>query len=335
MYQITGVAQPRLDIAYFEKMKTYGVRLQQGLLSARAGVSDVVSTVLAENNGPAADAFSSKIGSTVQTHLSSLSLAATRTVHAYETVVRDGGSAKTAMDTLARQYLVDLATLIQETGTSQEINALIDQARSELVKLEQHATSTINAAFDALALPGPIQTAENDTYGHIDPAIVEFWNSDNLDDEQRKQILQKIADDYAKENGFPPIEITFEPIDEEPNTVTWGQYNNGTQQLTLNTDELSDGSQMINTVVHEMQHRAQYCGMGFRWPWEDEKNGMSREDAERWRRMNEGHVRMKGDDPTTDVDEAYYPRPIEVDARRAGRNFVENLTYAEFEERYL
>ncbi|HPZ50720.1 MAG TPA: hypothetical protein PLA44_12785, partial [Propionibacteriaceae bacterium] len=36
--------------------------------------------------------------------------------------------------------------------------------------------------------------------------------------------------------------------------------------LELNSKHLSN-PHMINTVIHEMQHRAQYTGMGFRFPW--------------------------------------------------------------------
>ena len=83
-----------------------------------------------------------------------------------------------------------------------------------------------------------------------------------------------------------------------------------------------------------MEHSRQYEGMAMDPNSTTNGAGMTPEEAARWRELNQTYVRNKGDNPSTSVDEAYRARPVEVDARRAGRDFVNNLTLEEL-EKYL
>ncbi len=340
MFLITDVARPRIDIGHFDSVATAFDTLASTCASTHTDAAAVVSAVMTDNDGLAARAFRERMlsgGDALVNHLRELAPASTDTTEAYRSVVRTVGPKVESMRTIAQDRGRELALLIQGQADPARITPLIEQTRTDLSQLEQSAVAAITAAFDAVTLPHPLEVDHAVENGVLDAGIASYWESDELTNDQREKILQEIADEYAREHGFPPIKIDFEPIkSDREGWVTYGSYHHGIggglgANLTINSDEL-DKPDIINTVVHEMQHRAQYEGMERRWPWQDERNGMTREEARRWRELNSGHVRGKGE---YDGGDPYPPRPIEVDARRAGRDFVNDLTEEEFHDRYV
>lgn len=331
MYDRTGVIRPDLDAEAYNSLADHYSTLASQATASAALTRSSVAAVMAENDGPAAKAFRQKVtgGGSIVQHFELLGPAATRTSNAYRATAISGANAQSAMDTVAFKYDQAYVLGILRGAQPADLALLVNIARNELQSLENLAVSEIKAAFADLDLPQKFNTG--DTGGSLDPGIEERWAE--LTDDERKEILQNIADAYADEHGIPRMKIDFEPIESDPGYVTYGDYYDGKilglgSRLRINSDQLHN-PHLINTVIHEMQHRAQYQGMRGRLPWQDERAGMSREEAERWRELNSEEVRTKGGDTK---QEQYVPRPIEVDARRAGRDYIDNLTLEEFEE---
>lgn len=332
MFKQTGVVAPELDVAAMEELATAYSTLASGLGSARATTHGAVQTVLANNEGPAAAAFErSETGSgSIASHLEELAAAAHRTQRAYRDAARVGGTAVAAMHALASDRNAAYWRAIFSGADPHAIAILVHVTRTDLLSLEAQGVTGIETAFSHLDLPTAHVTSSSDERGHLAPGIDDEWQDlYDKDPQLVRDILQQMADEYAEEHGIPPITITFTSIpSSRPGWVTYGDYNSSTGRLRLNEDLLDNPEIMINTIIHEMEHARQYHGMSRRWPWSpDVMGGMSSEEAERWRELNDDYVRNKGGDP-----DSYKPRPIEVGARDAGRDYVNNLTLEEFRE---
>lgn len=339
MFSMTGVTKPDLDVDAMADLSNAYAEAQSALSAAYAEARGAVQHVLAGNDGPAADAFeASEVGpGSVADHLEDLAAAATRTQAAYTTAASAGGGATVAMQALANNRMSQFWQAWLKGAPRAVLTTLVQVTRIELLKLESNGSQRVTEAFAGLNLPSEMNVTGSDWNGNLDTAegtdgktIEEQWQElYDEDPELVQEILQKMADDYADANGIPRIELDFTA----PPGGALGDYSSSTNTVRINPSILDDPTTAINTTIHEMEHSRQYDGMdGFRWPWQDERAGMSREDAKRWRELNEGYVRDKGDDPTTSENEGYWPRPIEVGARDAGRDYVNNLTVEEFEE---
>ncbi len=330
MFSMTGVTRPDLDVESLRRLADHYTTLADAASDANQETLGAARAVMNDNEGPAANAFNaSATGSgSIGAHMGQLASAARRTATAYQSAATSGGSAQTAMKILAADRERLFWTKLAQGADLHVLNLLVQVTRTELLQLEGSGAASISNAFGNLDLPQAFTTTGADKDGRFDSAITERWA--DLTDEERIRALQKMADAYADANDFPRIRIQFNVLTEDPGTILWGQYTHSPplSSLELNRSHLND-PRMINTVIHEMQHRRQYTGMDWRWPWQDVRNGMSREEAQRWSELNSDHVRMKGGPGKWDY---YPPRPIEVDARRAGRDYVDDLTYEEFEE---
>lgn len=343
MFVMTGVTEPNADLAGIETRKGYYDTLATDLQTMLDGVNDSVADLLEANEGPTADAFSTTMSgpTSITTHLSGLVSDAGLTATAYQTAhdsVRDG---QEAMKTLAVNAADMYHQLIPVARHRPSILPLYVQlTRYNLQLLESQTVEQINAAFADLGLPESFTGLEDEgffddrptVYGYYDEGIAEEWAGLTFD--ERLDALQRMADDYADQNGYPRITIRHRPIESDiEGGRTLGFYSPGFiglfKGLTLNRDLLNepDSYYLIGTVIHEMEHRGQFEGMGWRLPWQDELAGMSREEAERWRELDAWHVRR-----SSDVWHEYLPQPIEVGARAAERDFVNDLTYEEFLE---
>ncbi len=332
MFSRTGIAEPKLDTGAMTALSSAYGTLATALTSANLTSAGCVRHVQASNDGPAAKAFTASEGGvgSITHHLQDLAAAATRTKDAYSNAARDGGSAAGSMYILAAERDRQFWEAFFSGADPATLSVFVQVVRGELQKLEAKGVAGIQAAFANLNLPATFATKNADVYGRLDPGITKKWQElYDEDPEKIKAILQKMADDYARANGFDPVKIDFTNIPSKPGSVTYGDYSHDSGRLRVNINYLDDPQIAINTVIHEMEHRRQYTGMGFRWPWEDTKAGMSKDEAERWKQLNSNDVRNKGGDP-----DSYWPRPIEVGARDAGRDYVNNLSEKDL-EKYL
>lgn len=338
MYQMTGIRRPKLDVGKIETLADAYATAASGFSSAHGEAASAVNHVLNNNEGRAASAFQrSETGTgSITHHLGELAQAARRTESAYRQTAAAGGRAVTAMDIVNRDRSQQFWRAQMSSAPQHVLMEIVSSARSALQILEAYGASAVSSAFSGLDLPGDHVTSDRDERGRLDPRIEDEWAKIVANDPERAQeILQQMADEYADANDIPRIKIDFTQIKSDPGWITYGDYrHNPFRRLRLNTDVLSDPNIIFNTVIHEMEHARQYQGMDPGW-FSPHDGQMSNEEAQRWRELNEKYVRNKGDDPSTGHNEGYGPRPIEVGARDAGRDYVNNLSWEEFEDKYL
>lgn len=321
IFGLTGVIEPDLDTDAIAQRADAHASLGAAAATCHTDVSAAVDTVLQSNDGPAAVAFGTKVAgpSGIVSHIDEVSDAGARTSAAYRAAGVHGAAVQLVMKTLASVRERQLRRMMFPFPRAVHINALVNKTREDLRQLEADGVQRITAAFANLALPMDfVPTWGSDNDGRLDVGIAEAWRSDDLTDTERQEILQAMADDYADANGIPRITIVFESIPSDPGTITLGGYNYVTGVLRLNLDALGD-PRLLGTVIHEMQHRGQY-------------EGTNSVPASRWEPINTDDVRSRGG---STKEEYYLPRPVEVDARRAERFYIDNMTYEEFEQAYL
>lgn len=337
MFEIVGVIRPNPDIADLESLASSYEGVEKSATSAQEIWSDGIKKVLNANDGEVAELFASKTSgvSSVQNKLTELAEAAARTAIAYSAAAQEASECATSADVMAAEYAVAFQKALLQLD-QRAISLILYLAREDLTSIIRQGTSQIRNIFDSLDLPEKATIPTDDSRGNLDEKIKEdFDELSKNDPEKAKEILQRIADEYADEHGLPRIAVGWKPIQ-----GAYGLYSHSERKVYLSSDYLSsgNGSDLLTTVVHEMEHARQFSAaddwrnpitripkifVGF--------NGYESAEAQRYAEsIDNEYIRHKGDDPNTSEDESYYPRPIEVGAREAGRDFVNRLSYEEY-----
>ncbi|SHJ97366.1 hypothetical protein SAMN02745244_03682 [Tessaracoccus bendigoensis DSM 12906] len=335
IFLLTGVQLPQLAASTLaERAGDYGA-LAAAAAAASAEVQEAVSSVAADNQGSTTDAFLANTqgsGSAAE-HLTQLSEAAARTQEVFVVAATRLATCKVAMKSIAKAaeqpFLRELLNPNLAQGRIRQIQ-IVAAARRRLVAVESSTTSVIDAAFAGLMLPSPFAV---EYYTAVPPEIADAW--DDLSVEQKRRLMQLLADQQADRLGIPRTTIEFY---NDPSDTSMG-VRTGDGKLRIN-EAYYDSPDMIGVPVHEMQHMAQYVYMD---EYDDiardpeylddvlagrvpdplqEQYGVSTEDVQRLKEGNASHVRDKG----------YWERPVEIDARRSGDRFTDGLTIQEFEE---
>lgn len=227
--------------------------------------------------------------------------------------------------------------------SSELVRAMGDEAVREAE--QQDVASTGAGAFGSGAFPGTSYEGDHpgmdappgERYGELDQDIIDRWG--DLDARERQAVLQQIVNDEAERSGIdPPPAVGFS---QTMDANEYGVWNEPMGWLTINADVVDDPRLAINTAVHELRHAQQWDAV-----WADllplgaqpEDYGASSEQAQEWR---EGHFDYKKppseglqeDDPAA-ADRAwdeYWDQPVEVDAREAGKDYVEGMTEADLD----
>ena len=235
---------------------------------------------------------------------------------------------------------------LEKTGSDTE--QAVAQAHADADPTRQWPNKTGTASL-GVANQAPQGVADDEEYGKLDPKIEEEWK--NLTPEERKKILQAIADEEFAKNGMKAPQISFENADE----TLYGVWREGKGELMLNQFLLEDAVRgdldypdrarsAINTVAHEARHAEQHAlvdrhnlivhssGLPILpvgYERELERHNTTRTEVEEWnydmtRAFWRDFFGMKDDYYT------YYHQSIEVDAREAGRDFVNSMTLEDF-----
>ena len=188
------------------------------------------------------------------------------------------------------------------------------------------------AAADATIAGGvpPGHVDSVDDYGVASPEVAEEWAT--MTDAERRAVIEEMIEEQAAEAGIPTPTITWEPETWD----LWGQARGGGSEIALNEGILDDPF-ILNTVAHEMRHARQFEAIddqdAWHWPWQDdpfdmhEEDGITEEQAEEWDE-NFDDYKSTGDG---DTYEEYFEQPVEVDARRIGKEELEAMTEEELE----
>jgi len=243
-------------------------------------------------------------------------------------------------DARAKDFSISHDGVVTDTGTPPTFENRYDaeewsRGRQQTAQGIADDISTIlgrAAAVDATLAGGipPGHVPFVDDYGVADPAVAEQWAS--MTDDERRAAIEEMIEEQAAEAGIPTPSITWEPETWGP----WGECRGGGSEISLNEGILDD-PQMINVVAHEMRHARQYEAIddegALRFPWQDdpfdmhEDDGISEEQAEDWDDNFDDYQSTS----SGDTYEEYFEQPVEVDARRTGKDTLENMTEEELE----
>lgn len=335
MFWLAGVRSPQLDAGELSSRAGDYAALAAAAAAASAEVSAAVAQVAANNEGSTTDAFlaNTRGSGSAAEHLGDLSDAASRTQAVYVTAAASVAACRVAMQGIAkaaegpfqREFLNP--DFIRARTRQMQIVAA---TRRRLLSVEASARRAVDAAFAGLSLPSPFAV---EYYTAVPQEIADAW--DSLGAEEKRRLLQLLADQHADRLGIPRVEIEFY---NNPSDTSLG-VRTGDGRLRIN-EAYFDSPDMIGVPVHEMQHMAQYIYMDTydeiasdpdylddvlsgRVPDPmQQEYGVSTADVQRLREGNATHVRDKG----------YWERPVEIDARRSGDRFTDDLTIQELED---
>jgi hypothetical protein len=189
------------------------------------------------------------------------------------------------------------------------------------------------AGVDAL-LTDAIPTGTNDGLddtrrerGMASPEVAERWAQ--LTDAERKAIIDQKIEELAEEYGVEVDDIIWD--DSMSGNGSWSESE---KAVRLNPDRLDDPD-LLHTVAHEMRHARQHEAIDdnndWQFWWEDDpfdehrEDGITEEQAEEWEENFDDYK-----SPSPDYD-AYYNQPVEVDARKTGREYLDNVTPEELD----
>jgi predicted kinase len=298
------------------------------------------------NEGTAAEAFlGASTGDTSSAGgLARLAEAAARTSAAFTAAASASGEGLAAMDSLCWRAELEYLKARLDPSPVALYNALkiVAETRRKLKALESATVNAIETVFAGIDLPVPLVNTydQGQSAGTIPPELEEAWR--NLTDEEKRDVLQKIADEQAIANGMEP-----KPIDWNSNAN--GHWDPNTSTLHINAGKLDD-PHTLHVAVHESQHGLQFKMI------EDYSNlSQSDRDAIADGTMQDPFVQYGSNidevarfdknwnetgyqvydgrgDASSDSWRYYYYQPFEHDARRAGTEFLDDLTPEKLQE---
>lgn len=189
-----------------------------------------------------------------------------------------------------------------------------------------------------------IANADPGNYGQLDPQIAKDWESLNQD--QRAAVLQLMGQDLAKQYGVEGVSYHFENLEEPRNEKgeiagnlmgVWREdgipFIMPGRSLYIDTDDMADPTVAINVLAHEMRHAGQHeMARDATVTWWDhlwgntnksfDHPGVTKEQAQEFGKNFDNYKAFGAERPG-----AYFNQPVEVDARKAGHNYVDGLTY--------
>ncbi|HIY25026.1 MAG TPA: hypothetical protein H9837_12125 [Candidatus Brachybacterium merdigallinarum] len=218
---------------------------------------------------------------------------------------------------------------------------------------EQDAASGNDAGGSGEGAADPSLTIQDGQPGdpgyevEIDPEVEAAWA--DLEEHERKAIIDELIRREFEEYGLEPPEVVYfdDPGDEDG--ILLGSWNEGDQVMRLNENEAVLASpNILNTVVHEARHAAQYemidrvnqdwgniplvsdARENFEYWQIEREHGITREEIEAWEENYYGDPGYKSSEEYG--FEEYEDQPVERDAREAGEEYVEDLTPEDLED---
>lgn len=187
--------------------------------------------------------------------------------------------------------------------------------------------------------------------GTVDPDVASAWRAMDPEDkhDHHEKVAQEIVNAEFERYGLEPVDISFEEMD---GNGYWREGFLGLgRKLAINEDMISDPA-ILHTLAHEARHAAQHefisqtdrglidVIMGNEkvedYARIEEEFGFTREEIDTWREnFDDYHSPPDALDDDASAEEQqeyrdafdrYLDQPVEVDARRGGREFVEGLT---------
>lgn len=358
IFLMTGIHPPKLSSADLMDLAAKFDAVREAALACGQDVGAAVNSVLAKNQGDAATAFTDKIQgdqSSLQ-QLDRLAAAALSTRDAHTTagtIVSATQVSMAAIATLAAAAILRLESTFPALFHPLLKQQVIAVAKKRLLAISTSALDGIQAAYDGISLPEPLELTDEQARGSLPENVQIIWDGMSLED--RTRVLEAIYDDVTKdwaEADRPPI-IYYsdtgaggEGVIPRPSDISPGANGAASRgedgPIYLNIDmidpETSGGADMIHTVVHELQHTKMYR-------LEDSYDSLVAadpgfvDDVRSGRRTDP----FVGEGSTLDEVERiksaergsqkfYLYRPWEVDARRSALEYKDGLAPEKWDE---
>lgn len=226
----------------------------------------------------------------------------------------------------------------------QHLSAEVSRILAEADHLD---TAMAGSVFTIANAPGA-QYDNGNSQGTLPPEVVAAWKT--MSEEERRKVLQRLADEYADRYGIPHTTIQFanirdaedvsDPTDPDSHVFRYGYWREGTRQLVIDASDVSDPLAAINTVAHEMRHAGQnemardanpnfIHKLLIDWGWVEDPfqhPDVTRAQAKEWG-DNFDHYNSPPEDPYDSAGWAdYLKQPVETDARTIGEQEVNKMT---------
>jgi hypothetical protein len=195
--------------------------------------------------------------------------------------------------------------------------------RNQGQALADRVAKVVQAGYDvdsALVAARPVDTLGQDQPNDVvDPQVARDW--DTMSDEERRKVLEHIADQIAAGYGVDDFEVRFEDLedadgdgkDDDPTTDSHGSWSEDDHVLRIDLNDVDDPG-IIGTIAHEVRHSAQNKYVD---DYPDLPPGIDPDEVEDWKE--------NFDDYKTSEDDgfdAYWNQPVEEDAREAGDGYL-------------
>ena len=238
------------------------------------------------------------------------------------------------------------------------IAQVLKWAKSNLISVRDAANSQAAAIYAAVKLPPQLFNDESQARGSVPQDILAAWGTPGeegaMDTETRRRLYERIAEDVMSDwppdverpdmifysNQVPQPPGTIKPPDPKDD---WSGYNGVAMggDIYINYDIMANSTSpsQAHTVVHELQHieqghmRRQYDDMvkadpgivddirAGRKPDPFVSQGSTIDEVERFQVPYESARRPDGSS-----NPYYYHQSTEIDARRAGTEYLDHLT---------
>lgn len=359
IHSMTGVPLSTVKSDALTQLSDDFDKTMQSAAAVHAGTTSVVADIASSNTGAALDAYTGSMADTIdQLDYLRSKAEATRAAHqSAGTTVETTQNAADAVCVTAARELSKLSPLPPLPPVVVARRKVVDWATQTLQKLYAVGSAQIAVAYTGIT---PIELisgmGEGEKRGTVPPEVAAAYA--NLTPQERMEFLQNLADEvtedwpeedkpdvvfYSYEDPLPPG-TEAGPLDEDGNP-DWDGYNGvrSGDTVYLNYDiGVADRegqptpTTLMSTTVHEIQHvdqgrmRDQYHSMSQadidavksgRMDDPFEEYGSTIEEVERFDIDYEGSS-----------EPGYTHQPVEVDARRGGTEYLDNLSPEEMLE---
>lgn len=357
IYQRTGVLRPTVSAPALQNLATLWETVHRAAVTAEEELRAAIDGVLDNNDGEATDAFETSVtgNSSSLYQLAGLVDAALTTRVAHASAGALIVLTQTVMDAVANQaarQLVEISALRPELRAYLQ-QAVLALAQRRLTVMLTQSTEGIDAIYGQVWPPLPLKLSQEQRRGSLPDGGEKLWKK--LSEEEQRDLLVAIADDvmqdwdeadrakiifYSYEVPQPPG--TSRPTnDGHDDALGFAALSSG--EVWLNAEDLGDKPRLLSTVVHELQHiqqeqfRQRYDELVSETPEyfqeirEGDKPDPFVTDGSTWQEVE----RFKIDymDPDVVEEEPFYEyQATEVDARRAGTEYLDRLTKERLKE---
>lgn len=357
IYSLTDVRRPVASPEALHNLADLWDAVRRSALACAQESRMAIDDVLASNRGKAVAAFEARVTSSTSSmqQLERLADAALATRDAHIEASATVRSTQTAMDAVANGAARDLVlsvSILVPWLRYRHIQQVISTARVQLITLLVAANVSVTASYARVSLPNLMSLSEAQTRGSVPDDVAALWAT--LSDEDRRRLLVAMAEEamegmdvtdrpkitfYSVSNPAPP------DVMPPPPGTDWGGFNGVTRgdEVWLNNDFLAPNPTLMSTALHEVQHvtqahlRAEYDQLVSADPdlVQDVRAGRQPDPF-----LSQGSTideveRFKAPYQSTQVPEEapfYRHQSVEVDARRAGTEYLDLLTLEKAEE---